>query len=219
MSSSEEARKFFDAIARRYDRVYAPPAAESRARMQRALGALPRTGKILDLGVGTGRELSSLLDAGHEVVGLDLSTEMLAICARRARPIALVLGDLWQSLPFADGAFDAVLALHGTLAHPPSHGAHADLAKEVARVLRSSGVFVAEVPLPKWLDTACSGEPERKVKRVGEREAWIEDGATGANIFAPLLEAHDWRSVLAPFVAVDMTGVETEELFFVATKG
>lgn len=219
MSSSEEARKFFDAIARRYDRVYAPPAAESRARMRRVLGALPRTGKILDLGVGTGRELSSLLDAGHEVVGLDLSTEMLAICARRARPIEVALGDLWQSLPFPDGAFDAVLALHGTLAHPPSHGVHTGLAKEAARVLRAGGVFVAEVPLPKWLDVASQGEPERKVKRVGEREAWIEDGATGANIFAWLLGVMDWRSALTPFVVVEMTGEETEELFFVATKG
>jgi SAM-dependent methyltransferase len=221
VSSSEQARQFFDAIARRYDRIYAPPAAESRKRMQRVLGALPRTGKILDLGVGTGRELSSLLDAGHEVVGLDISREMLAVCARRARPIEVVLSDLWRPLPFPDEAFDAVLALHGTLAHPPSpsHGAHADLAREVARVLRASGVFVAEVPLPKWLDVACPGEPERRVRRLGEREAEIEDGVTGANIIASLLRVDDWRSALAPFAAVEMKGEEIEELFFVATKG
>jgi len=219
VSSSEQAQKFFDAIARRYDRVYAPPSAESRARMQRVLSALPPRSRILDLGVGTGRELSSLLDAGHEVVGLDLSTEMLAVCARRARPISVVQGDLWQPLPFPDAAFDAVLALHGTLAHPPAREACAGIAVEAARVLRGGGVFVAEVPLPKWLDGACPGGPDRKVERVGEGAAWIEDGATGASIVALLLGAEEWRRVLSPFFAVEMTGEEGEELFFVGTKG
>jgi ubiquinone/menaquinone biosynthesis C-methylase UbiE len=219
VSSSEQAQRFFDAIARRYDRVYAPPAAESRARMRRVLHSLPRRSKILDLGVGTGRELSSLLDADHEVVGLDVSTEMLAICARRARPIAVVVGDLWQPLPFPDAAFDAVLALHGTLAHPPSEAACARAAAEVARVLRSGGVFVVEVPLPRWLDDACPGESEKRVRRAGERTAWIEDGVTGASILALLLGVEEWRRVLLPFFTVEMTGEEGEELFFVGTKG
>ncbi len=178
MSSSDPSRRFFDAIARRYDRVYAPGAAESRARMGRVLASLPSASKILDLGVGTGRELPSLLDAGHEVVGLDLSPEMLAVCARRARPIAVVLADLWERLPFADGAFDAVLALHGTLSPTRSpEAAITGVAIEAARVLRVGGVFVAEVPcFPKWRRTLrCRTSRTRS----GECGAW-ERGRRGS---------------------------------------
>ncbi len=222
MSASDPSRRFFDAIARRYDRVYAPSASESRARMGRVLASLPNASKILDLGVGTGRELPSLLDAGHEVVGLDLSPEMLAVCARRARPVAVVLADLWEPLPFADASFDAVLALHGTLAHPPSEAAIAGVAMEAARVLRVGGVFVAEVPLPKWLDDAVSHdepEAERRVRRVGEGEAWIEDRVTGVSIFARLFAVEEWRRALAPWFDVEMRGEGGEELFFVGRKG
>jgi SAM-dependent methyltransferase len=186
--------------------------------MHRVLGHLAKESKVLDLGVGTGRELSSLLDAGHDVVGFDFSREMLAVCARRARPVAVVLGDLWQPLPFPDAGFDAVLALHGTLAHPPSEGACMGVAKEIARVLRVGGVFVAEVPLPKWLDHASPGEPERGITRVGERTALIEDRVTGADIVALLIGAGEWRTALSPFFEVEMTGEEDEELFFVGTK-
>jgi ubiquinone/menaquinone biosynthesis C-methylase UbiE len=218
VSSSERGQKFFDAIARRYDRVYAPSSTESRARMQRVLAALPPASQILDLGVGTGRELSSLLDAGHTVVGLDFSPEMLAVCARRARRISVVQGDFWDRLPFSDAAFDVVLALHGTLAHPPSQDACGEVAVEVARVLRSGGVFVAEVPLPKWLDAARRSAGEGKVQRVGERGALIEDGVTGASILALILSVEDWQDALSPLFDAEMMGADGEELFFAATK-
>jgi len=92
--------RFFDAIAPRYDRVYARAAAELAQSLDRLLPLLAPRSRIADLGVGTGRELPRLLDAGHEVVGLDASERMLAECARRARRIALVRADLWERLPW-----------------------------------------------------------------------------------------------------------------------
>ena len=123
-----DASTFFDAIARRYDRVYAPEARASRERMARVTRELAKASRVLDLGVGTGRELSMLQDAGHSIVGVDASKEMLAICERRARPVPLVHADFWEPLPFGDASFDAVLALHGTLAHPLDRAALAGLA-------------------------------------------------------------------------------------------
>ena len=108
---------------------------------------------MLDLGVGTGRELSALQDAGYAPVGLDASPAMLALCARRARPVPLVQADLWGALPFDDAAFDAAIALHGTLAHAPDAGLHACASRASLRgwckqmVARS----VAEVPSREWL--------------------------------------------------------------------
>jgi SAM-dependent methyltransferase len=213
VTTRDEARAFFDAIAGRYDRVYAPSSLESRVRLERVLRELPARCRVLDLGVGTGRELSMLLDAGHAVTGVDLSPEMLARCARRTRPVPLVLADLWGELPFDAASFDAVIALHGTLAHPPSQDALVPFAREVARVLRTRGAFVMEVPLPSWADSA--GE---EVRRHGKGRATFTDGATGATIEACLFEASEWREALGAHLDVSSGLEERGELFLTAVK-
>jgi SAM-dependent methyltransferase len=205
MSAGAGGRSFFDAIAGRYERVYALPAAESRARMERVLRELPAPpARVLDLGVGTGRELPSLLDAGYAPTGVDASEEMLARCARRSRPIPLVRADFWQRLPFADGAFDAAVALHGTLAHPPDAGGIARLASEVARVVRAGGTWVIEAPAPAWIDRlpeleaarTARGGSEARIQRTGPRTCVIEDLVVGASIEARALDADEWLSAL-----------------------
>ena len=165
---SDGAARFFDAIAGRYERAYALPSNESRARMERVLRELPSSGRVLDLGVGSGRELTAMLDAGLQPVGVDASAPMLERCARRARPVPLVNADFWGPLPFEDASFDAATALHGTLAHPPDDDAIARLGREVARLVRPDGVWVIEVPSPAWLDRAA-GDP--RVSRTGPDSA------------------------------------------------
>ncbi len=218
---SRDARAFFDAIAARYDRAYAPEARASRARMTRVLRELPPQARILDLGVGTGRELSALLDAGHAPVGVDVSPEMLARCARRARPVPLVEADLWGALPFSDGAFDAAIALHGTLAHPPDDAAHARLATELARVLVPRGVFVAEVPSHAWVERVANGgevyDGDRTVSRVGADECVFADLVTGASITAWIPDDARWSTLLGPRFDVRVTSIDGEELLVVAT--
>ena len=189
---AERTRAFFDAIASRYDRVFSRPRDESRPRMARLLSLLGPPRDVLDLGVGTGRELSELLDAGHRVVGVDVSEKMLALCNQRARPIRCVLADFWRGLPFGDASFDAVIALFGTLAHARRAGALDDLAREALRVLRPGGLFFAEAPTPAW----ASAHPT------------FEDEATGARIdvIAPTMDA--WR---ASFAAFDVAIAETSD--------
>jgi SAM-dependent methyltransferase len=195
------AEAFFDAIAGRYERAYALAPEASRARMERVLRALPPApARVLDLGVGTGRELSALLDAGYAPTGVDISRAMLERCARRARPVPLVRADFWAvPLPFDDGAFDAVVALHGTLAHPPDPDAIARLGRELARAVRSGGRFVAEVPSLAWLDhLADVPQADRRARRTGPRTCVYEDLVTGASIAATLLAEAEWIDTLAP---------------------
>ena len=61
MTATEQTAHFFDAIAGRYERAYSLPSDESRRRLRGVLATLPASpARVLDLGVGTGRELSRL---------------------------------------------------------------------------------------------------------------------------------------------------------------
>lgn len=74
------------------------------------LALLPPPGRrTLDLGCGEGRLARDLTALGHEVVAVDVSPTMVA-AARQAGPqIPALLADA-AALPFADAAFDLVVA-------------------------------------------------------------------------------------------------------------
>lgn len=194
-------KRFFEAIAGRYDREYALQGAQSKERLRRVLRELPPApARVLDLGVGTGREIPALLDAGYDVTGVDVSQAMLDRCARRARPIPLVCADFWEPLPFEPSTFDAAVALHGTLAHPPTADAIAKLGTDLARVVRPGGVFVAEVPSPAWIERldALPATGDRLLRRTGPRTCTFEDRVARASIDARVLDASEWEAELAP---------------------
>lgn len=76
----------FDALAEAYDEQF------TRTRLGRTLRTrvweridelLPASGRILDLGCGTGEDAARLSARGHEVLATDASTEMLEIARRK----------------------------------------------------------------------------------------------------------------------------------------
>jgi SAM-dependent methyltransferase len=91
---------------------------------------------VLDLGAGTGAATRAAQRRGADVVAVDVAIGMLAVGAATRPPGAV--GDA-LALPFADGAFDVVLAAF-SLNHV--HDAVAGL-REVVRVLRPGGGLVA----------------------------------------------------------------------------
>jgi SAM-dependent methyltransferase len=196
-----DVERFFDAIAGRYERSYALAADESRMRMAGVIRELPAPpASVLDLGVGTGRELTALLDAGYIPTGIDISRRMLERCTRRARPVTLLHGDLWQPLPFPASSFDAVVALHGTLVHAPDEGALARLARELGRVAKSGGLWVVEVPSLGWLrrPDPVAERDGRAVRRTGPHSCVYEDQVVGAWVEARVFSEDEWRAALAP---------------------
>jgi glycogen synthase len=103
---------------------------------------------VLDVGCGPGRLLAPLAGC-HRVTGCDVSPEMLAEARRRCPPgVRLVRADA-RRLPFADGAFDALIALD-LLAHLPHL---ADALRELARVVRAGGtlLFDSSNARPWWV--------------------------------------------------------------------
>jgi demethylmenaquinone methyltransferase / 2-methoxy-6-polyprenyl-1,4-benzoquinol methylase len=124
----------FDRIAPRYDALNRVLTFRMdvgwRRKAVRAL-ALPRSSRVLDLACGTGDLCRTLVEAGHDPVGVDFSTGMLRAAHTDA---PLVRADAMQ-LPFADATFDGItcgFALRNFAALAP-------VLTECSRVLRPSG--------------------------------------------------------------------------------
>jgi ubiquinone/menaquinone biosynthesis C-methylase UbiE len=95
------------------------------------------SGDVLEVGVGTGRNLPFYPD-DVRLTGIELSEQMLAVARRRARELGrevdLRQGDA-QALPFPDAAFDAVVCTLSLCSIPDDRKAVA----EMKRVLRPGG--------------------------------------------------------------------------------
>jgi SAM-dependent methyltransferase len=215
-----DAREFFGKVARKYDRAYALERDESRARMKRITDLLGKKNRVLDLGVGTGRELPALLDAGHEVVGVDITPEMIAICDKRSRPIEIHVADFWKgALPFPAKSFDAVIALHGTLAHPPDDAEKSlrDLSGELSRLLSARGVILFEVPSPEFLNAIDRG-PAHVAKSLGTDRSIHEDAALGVAIEARAFSADRWMSLFSRHFDVRVEPISDVEQLVVGVR-
>jgi len=135
-------RRLFATIAPRYDLITRLLSYGQDARWKRRVADIVRAeaprGRLLDLACGTGDIALSLADGSRQVVGLDLTTEMLTLARRRSAMPAWIAGDMTR-LPFATASFDAVTTSYG-LRNVPSLDAALD---EIARVLRPGGLFVS----------------------------------------------------------------------------
>jgi SAM-dependent methyltransferase len=102
-------------------------------------GVQPGT-RVLDVACGPGTATLPAARAGGEVVGLDLSPELLAAGRTKAEAEGLdiewVEGDA-EALPFDDGVFDCVISTFGHMFAPR----HRETADEMARVAAEDGVI------------------------------------------------------------------------------
>jgi ubiquinone/menaquinone biosynthesis C-methylase UbiE len=95
------------------------------------------SGKVLEVAIGTGRNLQ-YYHSDCEIVGSDLSTEMLKIARERAAElnfkVRFALADA-EALPFPDESFDTVVSSLSTCTFPNP----ANALREMARVSKPSG--------------------------------------------------------------------------------
>ncbi|MFC4121380.1 class I SAM-dependent methyltransferase [Nonomuraea zeae] len=142
------------AEANDYDSFAEAYSAETEHSLQNAYWARPAIAtlagdvagrRILDAGCGSGPLTALLRDRGAVVTGIDSSAGMLAIARRRLGDDAdLRVADVSEPLPFADGAFDDVVAslvLHYLEDWGPTLA-------EMRRVLRPGGRLIASVNHP-----------------------------------------------------------------------
>ncbi len=108
---TERARRRYDRGAATYDLREGLMELLFRRWRRELWGSVP-AGRILEIGVGTGKNMP-YYPAGAEIVAIDFSPKMLERAERRARrlgaPVSLHLMDA-QALGFPDASFDAAVA-------------------------------------------------------------------------------------------------------------
>ena len=108
---------------------------------------VPKPGEhILDLATGTGWTSRSVARRGAKVTGVDIAGDLIAAAKKRAAVEGLAIdyrvGDA-ESLPFADGTFEAVISTCGVMFASRPEAA----AAELARVCGKGG----RIALTTWL--------------------------------------------------------------------
>ncbi|RUR84643.1 class I SAM-dependent methyltransferase [Chlorogloeopsis fritschii PCC 9212] len=152
-------KQLFDHWAPSYDWLF--PSVFYQAIHKRLLEYvnLPPQANVLDLGCGTGRLLNRLADRFPDLrgTGLDLSSQMLRVARRsnRHHPRLIYIEGKAESLPFADGQFDAVFNTISFLHYPEPKQVFA----EVARVLKEGGSFYLA-------DTSIPNQAELQFKQI-----------------------------------------------------
>jgi ubiquinone/menaquinone biosynthesis C-methylase UbiE len=170
--------------------------------------------RILDVGCGTGFLSFLLAEAGHTVVGLDLSEAMLGVARRaaadRALPVTFVQGDA-ESPALSLGSFDAVVSRHLLWTLPsPQQGLHAwiGLLSPGGQVLAIDGFWSPKRVTDKAM--AATGRVLRRLANGRQR-----GGSGYAPEVAARLPLHDLTE-LAParelFTASGLVGVAAEPL-------
>jgi ubiquinone/menaquinone biosynthesis C-methylase UbiE len=118
---------------------------------------LPASGRLLDIGAGTGHVATLLQHPAREVVACDIMDLLML-------PLPYVICD-GKQLPFATASFDATLLV--TVLHHVSKPEHAQFLSEAARVLKPGGKLVLmedtyrsafELQATKFFDSVMNGE-------------------------------------------------------------
>jgi SAM-dependent methyltransferase len=178
-------------VADIYDATRSLPREEMDALMAEMARHIPRRGRVLDVGVGTGRFALPLQEMGFEVSGMDVSRGMMA--KARAKGVRRLLFADVQRMPFRDDSFDAALLVH--VLHLV--GDWRAVVRESARVSGGTVVSVLEDATGPDLRSEyreLRGRMGHPLIRLEEGERALEELATPT---ATVLVARSDRTVVA----------------------
>jgi len=156
--------------------------------------SLPRPGRVLDAGCGTGGLLARLRQQfpQHRLVGVDVDP---AACRRAAKKAAVpVVAASVNALPFAPAAFDAILSIDVLC----SAGASPALAlAEARRRLAPGGLVIMNLPAFRWMmsDHDVRVHNARRYSRREVRALLAESGFRPVSVFY-------WNSLLFPLMVL-----------------
>jgi 2-polyprenyl-3-methyl-5-hydroxy-6-metoxy-1,4-benzoquinol methylase len=109
---------------------------------------LPKNGRVLDAGCGAGVPvLETLVEAGFEVVGVDVSFAMLALSQWHVPKAALVQSDLTQ-LGFKNETFHGIVSAFAIIHVPRVY--HKDVYEQLCSLLKPGGFMLVSTGSTLW---------------------------------------------------------------------
>jgi SAM-dependent methyltransferase len=158
-----------------YRLVYPHRDLESAAREVAWLLEQDLEGRVLDLCCGFGRHTLALAEAGLDVVGVDLSMDLLR-GAPEALAGRLIRGDATR-VPLADAAFDGLVVLFSSFGYFGDEG-DGRMLDEVARLVRPGGRLVLDLMNPERIRAGLIPHSVRREEgfELEERRALADGG-------------------------------------------
>ena len=119
-----------------------------------------RGGRVLEFGSGTGIHGNLIASRGYDVVGVELSAEMVAIADQTAG-FTCSQGDMTTTK--VDGNFDAVISLFHVVSYLTTDDAINAFFRNSYEHLRDKGIFIFDV----WYSPCVNANPpEIRIKRM-----------------------------------------------------
>lgn len=126
--------------------------------LREVAGHIPKSGKVLCLAEGQGRNAVWLAQEGHDVLAVDQAEAGLErareLAQRRGVTISTQAADLFEWKP-PEEAFDAVVAIFAHLPAPK----RAQMHLWAAQALKPGGVAIVELYSPRQLEYKTGGPP------------------------------------------------------------
>ncbi|MBI5566440.1 MAG: class I SAM-dependent methyltransferase [Chloroflexi bacterium] len=199
----------YDSFAEVYDLFYA----DLEDDLEMYLGFAERTGgPILEIGAGTGRVALALAEAGHSVVGLELSDDMRAIAqqkiaeAQLADRVRMIAGDMRRFK--LDQHFGLVIAPINTFLHNLTLDDQLATLSSIKKHLRPGGLLVLDCFNP---DPAHAADDRRLILQRN-----VIDPDTGEAAQLWLTRSTDWGQQLQDITyfadCVDAAGQVTRSI-------
>ncbi len=151
-----------------------------------ALGQLEA--RVLEIGIGSGRIAIPLQQRGYDYYGVDLSLPMMHklrenAAARSKYSFPLAQGDITR-LPFKDGAFAAIIAVHVFHLVPRWREALA----ECRRVLQAGGIIIHAGSRPTT-ESAATAIVTQKWRELLAAEGYTDKSTSSHRIASPVNDA------------------------------
>jgi len=147
-----------------------------------ALAKLADGGPVLELAVGTGRLAVPLAERGLDVVGVDISADMLAKLREKSSAVTLVEDSM--TTVRLEREFDLVFVGFSSIFVLPTQREQVELFRNAARHLRAGGRFALET----WVSQARPNDDGRSPLKVTQIEpdrvtmvAGLTDPVTGVH--------------------------------------
>ncbi len=137
MDKSKQASSVYDKIAEPYAKEFSKPSEY----IEEFLVLLPKNAKILDVGCGVGVDAGFMASEGFEIIGIDLSKEMLNIARQKFPQINFRQQDI-RRLDFPPDSFDGILA-SCSLIHIPKHDVPVLLEKFHQILKKDGAIYIA----------------------------------------------------------------------------